>query len=184
MVHSVIQEIPASPVKLEEIRRATADCTELQQLRQVIMSGWPVTRKSIPRKIEAYWNIRDEITVIEGLLFAGWKLIIPRSMISVMLELLHESHQGVEKSKAHARNVMYRPGINGDISRIVTACSTCQRCRSANPKEPMQPHDIPDLPFQKIAMDIMTFQGSDYLVIVDYHSKYTEIARLERVLNK
>ena len=59
MVHSVIQEIPASPVKLEEIRRATADCTELQQLRQVVMSGWPVTRKSVPREIEAYWNIQD-----------------------------------------------------------------------------------------------------------------------------
>ena len=178
MVHSVIQEIPASPVKLEEIRRATADCTELQQLRQVVMSGWPVTRKSVPREIEAYWNIRDEITVIDGLLFAGRKLIIPRSMRSVMLELLHESHQGVEKSKARARNVMYWPGINGDISRIVTACSTCLRYRSANPKEPMLPHDIPDLPFQKIAMDIMTFQGSDYLVIVDYHSKYPEIVRL------
>ena len=95
-----------------------------------------------------------------------------------MLELLHESHQGVEKSKACARNVMYWPGINGDISRIVTACSTCLRYRSANPKEPMQPHDIPDLPFQKIAMDIMTFQGSDYLVVVDYYSKYPKIARL------
>ena len=45
MVHSVIQEIPASPVKLEEIRRATADCTELQQMRQVVMSGWPENRK-------------------------------------------------------------------------------------------------------------------------------------------
>ena len=49
MVHSVIQEIPASPVKLEEIRRATADCTELQQLRQVVISGWPVRRESVPR---------------------------------------------------------------------------------------------------------------------------------------
>ena len=178
MAHSVIQEIPASPVKLEEIRRATADCTELQQLRQVVMSGWPVTPKSVPRENEAYWNIREEITVIDGLLFAGRKLIIPRSMRSVMLELLHESHQGVEKSKARARNVMYWLGINDDISRIVTACSTCLRYRSANPREPMQPHDIPDLPFQKIAMDIMTFQGSDYLVVVDYHSKYPEIARI------
>ena len=40
-------------------------------------------------------------------------------------------------------------------------------------------HDIPDEPFMKVAMDIMTYRGQDYLIIVDYYLKYPEIGKLE-----
>ena len=40
----------------------------------------------------------------------------------------------------------------------------------------MLPHDIPDGRWQKIAMDIMTYHVRDYLVIVDYYSKYPEVS--------
>ena len=40
-------------------------------------------------------------------------------------------------------------------------------------------HKIPDGPFRKVAMDIMSFKGRDYLVVVDYYSKYPELALLE-----
>ena len=42
----------------------------------------------------------------------------------------------------------------------------------------MLPHDIPDGRWQKIAMDIMTYHGRDYLVVVDYYSKYPEVSLL------
>ena len=114
MVHSVLHEIPASPIKLEEIRRAISDSTELQTFRQILMSGWPLSRKSVPREVEACWIIRDEIAVINGMIFAGRKLIIP-----------HMSHERVEKSKVCARNVIYSPGLDGDISCVIVVCSTC-----------------------------------------------------------
>ena len=37
------------------------------------------------------------------------------------------------------------------------------------------PHDIPDRPWQKVGMDILTFGGSDYLLMVDYFSKFPEL---------
>ena len=45
-------------------------------------------------------------------------------------------------------------------------------------REPMMPHDIPDGRWQKIAMDIMTYHGHDFLVVVDYYSKYPEFSQL------
>ena len=41
----------------------------------------------------------------------------------------------------------------------------------------MIPQDIIDGQW-KIAMDIMTFHGQDYLVLVDYYSKYLEFTHL------
>ena len=45
-------------------------------------------------------------------------------------------------------------------------------------KEPMIPHDIIDGRWKKIAMDIMTFHGQGFLVLVDYYSKYPEFTQL------
>ena len=178
MVGAVIRDIPASPSKLEEIRQATTDDMVLQQLRQVVMHGWPEARKSVPSDVQDYWNIRDEITVADGLLLAGSRLIIPTAMRPGMVKLLHESHMGVEKSKARARGLMYWPGLNKDIEDAVSTCATCLKFKTANAREPLIPHEIPQVPFQKVAVDILTFQGADYLVLVDYYSKYPELSRL------
>ena len=45
-------------------------------------------------------------------------------------------------------------------------------------REPTIPHDIPDGRWQKLAMDIMTYHGCDFLVVLDYYSKYPEILQL------
>ena len=42
----------------------------------------------------------------------------------------------------------------------------------------MIPHDIIDGRWKKITMDIMTFHRQDYLVLVDYYSKYPEFTHL------
>ena len=96
-----------------------------------------------------------------------------------MKRRLHEAHLGIEKTKARARDVLYWPGINADIEEVVGQCTTCLRYRSNNQREPMIAHQIPDLPWLKVGTDIMTLKGKDYLVVVDYHSKYPEIALLE-----
>ena len=41
-------------------------------------------------------------------------------------------------------------------------------------------HSVPALRWQQVALDIMTHRGKDYLVAVDYLSKFPEIALLER----
>ena len=47
-------------------------------------------------------------------------------------------------------------------------------------KETLLPHDIPETPWTKVACDLFTIYGKDYLLIVDYHSKYFEVAPLEK----
>ena len=46
------------------------------------------------------------------------------------------------------------------------------------PKEPMQTRDIPLSPWQIIASDVLENKNQDYLVVIDYYSKYIEALKL------
>ena len=39
----------------------------------------------------------------------------------------------------------------------------------------MIPHDIPNCPWEKLGAD---YAGKDYLLVIDYFSKYPEVARM------
>ena len=178
-VHSVTQNFPGSSEQLEQIRCATSEEATLQRLYQVVMNGWPELRRSVQEDVRPYWNMRDEMSTSDGLLFEGERIVIPESMRQEMLQILHEPHMGMEKTKSRARTAIYWPGMSRAIEDTVAKCSTCLHYARSNPKEPMIAHDTPDGPFVKVAMDIMSFKGRDYLVAVDDYSKFPELALLE-----
>ena len=174
MVHSFVQEIPATPKKLTQLKEETARDPTLQALRTQIAEGFPTHQKDLKPIIATYWNIKNDLSEAEGLLFKGRQLIIPRAMQTNILDLIHESHLGIEKCKARARSTVYWPGMSRDIHDTVAKCATCLTHRYKNQKEPMIPHSIPDCPWQKLGSDVFEHKGKPYLVVVDYYSKFIE----------
>ena len=175
MVHTLIDSLPVTTAKRQELRKATEDDVTLQAVRQRIKNGWPVSIKKLAPNERVYWNVRDELHEADGLVLMGDRIVIPEKLRKLMLEIVHESHLGADKCKARARTAIYWPGVNKDIEQVVANCSICLKHRKAQCKEPMLPHPVPDRPWQRLAADIMTMQGVDYLVVVDYFSKYPEV---------
>ena len=173
MVHTMVAAIPASSEKIAELKKVTAKDETLQQLQQQMIQGWPDHEHEIPHHLGIYWNTRHELSEAEGLIFKGHQLVIPTAMRSSMLTLIHESHLGIEKSKARAREILFWPGMWKGIYEKVSKCSTCVTFRRMNQKEPMIAHEIPERPWQKIGTDLCEVKG-----VVDYYSKYIETALL------
>ena len=92
-----------------------------------------------------------------------------------MLEHLHTGHQGITKYRRLARPSVWWPSISFDIETYVKQCRSCLTSKSQAP-EPMLSTPLPSLPWQHIAADFFHFKSSDYLLIVDYYSRYPEIA--------
>ena len=180
LVHSLVENLRATIDKLEEFRRAFANDEVMQKLKQYIRHGWPQRKSVACPEIQAYWDIRDELHEAEGLLLFGERLVVPASLRPDMLQVIHEGHLGRDKCKARARVSLYWPLMGVDIEDVVGRCAVCQKYRAANQKEPLIPHSVPALRWQQVALDIMTHKGKDYLVAVDYLSKFPEIALLER----
>ena len=139
LVHNLVKNLPMSAASKSEIQIATAEDDCLVMLQQLAQSGWPSDRRTVPERVRHYWNARDQVHEVEGLMFLREKLIVPAVLRKEMLNLVHESHQGIEKSKARAREVMYWPGMARDIEDTVTRCSKCAEWRRNNQKEPLIP---------------------------------------------
>ena len=95
-----------------------------------------------------------------------------------MLQLIHKSHFGIEKSKARARKLLYWPKMNADIKRIIGDCELRIKFQNKQQREPLLSHEMFNKRYFKVGMDVLTLQNKDYLVIVDYYSKYPELLPL------
>ena len=95
-----------------------------------------------------------------------------------MKDIIHHGHNGIERCKNRARQSIYWPGINREIEDLVSRCSLCSTHRNKQQKEPLIEHEIPDTPWTKVASDLFTLCGHDYVIVTDYFSKFVEIERL------
>ncbi len=178
VVHSLSKHLPMSKEKKDTFQNETSNDPDLSLLKQFFHNGWPDSKNKCPPNVRLYYNLRDKITVEENLVFLDDKLIVPTSLRNFMLGLIHESHLGIEKCKARAREVAYWPGMSNQIHEHVLKCKVCEKFRSSNVKQPMLSHPTPDRPWQKLAADIFQFGPYDYLVVTDYYSRWIEFFTL------
>ena len=116
-VHFLINNLPVSQPKLKEIQDATSKDPILQQLQRFVLDGFPNSKNSMPPELMPYFQLRSELSIAEGIVFKGDKIV--SSLRKEMKERIHQGHLGIEKCKARARQVMYWPNINADISDMV-----------------------------------------------------------------
>ena len=176
--------LPISPERYLELQKATANDSVMQVLQDVVLEGWPDKRADVPLEIRQYWTFREEISCIDGLLFKGQKLIVPQALRAQMLEKIHESHQGIVKSKQRARDLLFWPGMMTQIEEQVAKCFKCSQYQTAHAKEPMIITETPERPWSKIAADLFEYQGNSYLLCVDYYSKWIEVDKLDDLTSR
>lgn len=178
-LNELVHSLNISEKRQRQFCNETEKDDVLNELKNVILNGWPNRKDDLQEKIKFFWKFRNDLYCENGLIFFNERIIIPEILRNEMLDLLHNGHFGIEKTKSRARSLIYWPGIDDAIENKVTKCATCQKFRSSNIKEPLMPHEIPDYPFQKIGLDIMEFAKKDYLVLCDYYSKFLDIIPLK-----
>ena len=178
-VHMVLENAPATDKRIQEIKELTESDTTLQRLKSVIRSGWPDERTDLPEDVQSYWNFRGELSEAEGIVMKGEKIVIPTSLRKDMLTRIHRGHLGIVKCTQRAREAIYWPGMCKDIEELVGKCEVCQRYRESNTKEPLISEPISDKPWDSVAMDLFQWNNNDYVLIVDYYSRYFEVSQLE-----
>ena len=66
-----------------------------------------------------------------------------------------------------------------DIKLRTERCVVCAMDAPAQQKEHILHHDIPNEPWSKVGMDILTFKNKNYLILVDYYSDFFECELLQ-----
>ena len=79
----------------------------LVTLKNMIIKEWLNMRDSCPQILRKYWTYRDELSILDGLVLKGVRIVIPEQCKNEVLEKLHEGHFGIERTKLRARDTVY-----------------------------------------------------------------------------
>ena len=175
-VNAVLKTLPITEKRLLELKQAQVDDATCQRIQTYCQQGWPDRARLRPDE-KVYLQVAAELTVQQGLLLKGSRLVIPLAMRPSILEKIHEGHQGITKCRERAKQSVWWPGLSKQIEDLVESCDRCAKER-VNQAEPMIPSDVPERPWQKVGSDLFELNGSPYLLVVDYLSAFVEISKL------
>ena len=104
-IHEVGVFSNTNDTSMQSIRQETQNDTELQTLLQYIMKGFPLMRDECHDAIKPYFNFREELTVVDGLILKGKHIVIPSKLRQSCLTRLHIAHMGVNKTLCRVRHL-------------------------------------------------------------------------------
>ena len=175
---NMMKYVPMSEERLLLIQQDTEADESLQVLKAVIQKGWPEHKSNVPSIISPYFNMRDEMSIRDGLIFKGERVVVRRASRSELLRRIHSSHLGVNGCLNRARECLYWPGMTADIKNYVSTCEACREYEQGQVKETMMSPETPNRPWQRVAADLFEFEGKTYLVTSDYYSDFFELDHL------
>ena len=174
----LIRYCDISPKKFEQIQTETLKDEELVKLSDIITQGWPNSKAELHPAVFPYWAFRDELVCTEGVICKGNQIVIPKSLRRETIDRLHYNHLGIEKTILRAKELVFWPFMNKEITDVVTNCPACLKFQNSNQEETLINREIPGYPWQIVAADLFHLNGEEYLLIVDTYSKYPEFVNL------
>ena len=106
-MNQITNQLCARSDGLNQLRVSVQADDELALLKHAIMHGWPSSIKQVPQVLQSYWTFREELTVEDGLILKGTRIVIPARKHEAILKLIHEGQLGLNKCKLHAKDTVY-----------------------------------------------------------------------------
>ena len=78
-VDSIVKYLPATEDRLEDFRTQQQQDEITRQFITYCPEGWP-ERSQLPGPLKVYWPERSDLTVQQGLLMKGNRLVVPLTM--------------------------------------------------------------------------------------------------------
>ena len=174
----MLQYLPVKDETLCQIQNLTQEDAILKTLAGVIKQGWPESKLHLPPEVQDYFPFKEELTLQNGVIFKGDRVVIPFQMRAELKRKLDSSHLGVQACQRRAREAFYWPGMYKEIEEYVSQCAVCNTYHQGQQREPMISHPVPSRPWQVLAVDLFELRGQDYLVTTDYYSNFFEVDKL------
>jgi hypothetical protein len=152
------------------IQRETSKDPVLAAVYRYIQDGWP---KDLDPRFQPFHTRKDELSIDQGCVLWGTRVIVPPVLQDAVLKELHDTHPGIVKMKMFARSFVWWPRLDSEIERTVSSCKLCQEMRADPPTAQVHPWAFPTSPWFRVHIDFAgPIRAHMYLVIVDAYSKY------------
>lgn len=137
-------------------------------MRHYILTGWP---SGCCPEIMTFFSRKDELSVEGGCIFWGCRVVVPPKKREQIMEELHNTHPGITLMKAVARSLVWWPGLDTDLEKMVKSCESCQ-------ESVLHPWEYPKSPWSRVHVDYAgPLFGRMYLIVVGAFSKWVELQK-------
>ncbi|KAK3795955.1 hypothetical protein RRG08_042949 [Elysia crispata] len=116
-VNFISSSWPASDAFLERIKDETAKDERLSIALNYTANGWPDYKEDCQLGARHLYQARSELSISDGLLLKGDRIIIPATLQKEVLGRIHQGHFGITKCPCD-----YKPSLssaNGAVERAV-----------------------------------------------------------------
>ena len=170
-----------------ELKEASRADPVLSKLRQQIPRQWPRRYGECVPELQPFYRCKDELTLAGDVVLRGGRVLVPAALRTRLVELAHEGHQGIVRTKQRLRDMYWWPGMDQAVEEQVKGCQICSLAdKTASPRHtPLQPVPFPGEPWSKLGLDFIGpmaggRSGQRFAIVaVDYHSKWIEVGFCE-----
>ena len=154
---------------LAEMIKATNGHRTLKGLRAAIrLNKWDSENK----------HIKDELSISShGLILRGTRMVVPHSLRQRAVDIAHEAHLGIQKTKALPREKVCFPQIHNVVKTTIEKYITCQAVASPNPPEPLEMKQMTKSQWEGLNIDFYgpLPTGEYLLVVIDRYLHFPEV---------
>ena len=147
---SSIMYISSLSQSLNDIRSATAEDDTLSAVISFVESEWPKD-KTVSDDIRPYYIVRESFSSQDGVVYRGERIVVPQSLQKKLINLAHEFHFGLTKTKSRLQLTYWWPKMDSEVEAVIRACHCCKiQVRES----PVQITEWPVRPWTHLAIDI------------------------------
>ena len=186
-VHQITSHLNARIDSLQEIRVAMQEDDQCALLKNTITHEWPNTIREVPNKIKSFWTFQEELIVEDGIVLKGTYIVILSKKCQSILHLIHEGHLVLAKCKLRVKDAVYWLGLSEDLEKLILNCELCLKYSHFKCKQKPSSslgQEISVHPWTMFATDIVHFEGSSYLLLVDYTSRFPVVCKLSSMTDE
>ena len=121
----IAQVLKVEPTGLESLQEETKADSTLTELTLILLSLVGQIACKIYQSICIHTG--DEMTILDGLVMKGNRVVIPTNMRPGTLNSLDDAHQDPTSTLQRARRTVYWPKLQDDITDMIQECDECQR---------------------------------------------------------
>ena len=118
------------PLSVQKMHTATKHDPDLSCVMQFTTDEWP-SKAELALELLPYYKVQTELTVEDGCLLRGMRVVVPEKYQSSILEELHQNHPGIVCMKSLTRLHVWWPELDSNVEQMMKKRGACQVTKQA-----------------------------------------------------
>ena len=176
IVQRIVNDTLPKSILLTEIQEATRDDPQMTKLVSYIQQEKLRECQKGPLT-SSFAKIFSELSYVEGIIMRGNWIVIPENLRKRVIEICHESHMGIVKTKQLLISKVWFPGIDQRVENLIADCLPCQVGTNRTARDPLDMSPLLKGLWVQVSADVCGLfpTGELALVAPDAYLWYPEI---------